>query len=160
MPSFDTVSRIDEHELSNALDQAGREIANRYDFKGADARIDRSDAGLVLEAQNEFQIKQMQDILYGRAVKRGIDLMAFDAGDIVEMNNRARQSVRLRQGIDQDTGKKIVKLIKDSKLKLQAAIQGDVVRISGKKRDDLQSAMTSLREADLGIPLQFINYRD
>jgi uncharacterized protein YajQ (UPF0234 family) len=160
MPSFDTVSRIDEHELTNALDQANREITNRYDFKGADARIDQTDTGLVLEAQNEFQVKQMQDILFGRAVKRGIDLKAFDAGEIVETNNRARQPVQLRQGISQETARKIVKLVKDSKLKVQAAIQGDVVRISGKKRDDLQSVMAKLREAELGIPLQFVNYRD
>lgn len=160
MPSFDTVSRIDEHELTNALDQANREITNRYDFKGADARIDQTDTGLVLEAQNEFQVKQMQDILFGRAVKRGIDLKAFDAGEIVETNNRARQPVQLRQGISQETARKIVKLVKDSKLKVQAAIQGDVVRISGKKRDELQSVMAKLREAELGIPLQFTNYRD
>jgi hypothetical protein len=160
MPSFDAVSKIDDHELTNALDQANREITNRYDFKGSGAQIERTDAGLMLEAQNEFQVKQMQDILFGRAVKRSIDLKVFDAGEIEETNNRARQPIQLRQGINQETAKKIVKMVKDTKLKVQAAIQGDVVRVSGKKRDDLQSVMAMLRDAELGLPLQFINYRD
>ena len=160
MPSFDAVSKIDDHELTNALDQANREITNRYDFKGSGAQIERTDAGLVLEAQNEFQVKQMQDILFGRAVKRGIDLKVFDAGEIEETNNRARQPIQLRQGINQETAKKLVKLVKDARLKVQAAIQGDVIRISGKKRDDLQSVMALLRDAEVGLPLQFINYRD
>jgi len=160
MPSFDAVSKIDDHELTNALDQANREITNRYDFKGSEAQIERTDAGLMLEAQNEFQVKQMQDILFGRAVKRSIDLKVFDAGEIEESNNRARQPIQLRQGINQETAKKIVKMVKDTKLKVQAAIQGDVIRVSGKKRDDLQSVMAMLRDAELGLPLQFINYRD
>lgn len=160
MPSFDAVSKIDAHELANALDQANREIANRYDFKGSNARIDEVEGGLKLEAENEFQIGQMQDMFYGRAAKRGIDLQAFDAGEIEESGNRARLMIRLRQGIDRELAKRMVKIVKDSRMKLQAAVQGDVVRVSGKKRDDLQAAMSLFREAELGIPLQFVNYRD
>jgi cyclic-di-GMP-binding protein len=160
MPSFDVVSEIDHHELKNALDQANREIGTRYDFKGSNASIEQSGNALSLEAESEFQIKQMTPILKEKMSKRGIDVDCLEFADIIEMNKRARQSVTVREGLDKDLARKLVKLIKDSKLKVQAAIQGDQLRINGKKRDDLQQVMTLLREAKLGIPLQFNNFRD
>ncbi|MFZ9039138.1 MAG: YajQ family cyclic di-GMP-binding protein [Gammaproteobacteria bacterium] len=160
MPSFDVVSEVDHHELSNALDQANREIGTRYDFKGSNARIEQTDNQLTLEAESEFQVKQMVPILKEKMSKRGIDVDCLEFGDIVEMNKRARQPVTVREGLDKDLARKMVKLIKDSKLKVQAAIQGEQLRVSGKKRDDLQQVMQNLREAGLGIPLQFNNFRD
>jgi len=160
MPSFDVVSEIDHHELKNSLDQANREIGTRYDFKGSNARIEHAGNTLNLEAESEFQIKQMVPILKEKMSKRGIDVDCLDFADIVEMNKRARQSVTVREGLETDLARKMVKLVKDRKLKVQAAIQGEQLRISGKKRDDLQQVMTLLREAKLGIPLQFNNFRD
>ncbi len=160
MPSFDTVSEVDHHELSNAIDQANREIGTRYDFKGSGARIEQTDNQLSLIAESEFQIKQMTPILKEKMSKRGIDVSCLEFSDIVEMNKRASQQVLVREGLDQDLARKIVRLIKDSKIKVQVAIQGDQVRVSGKKRDDLQQIMQLLREANLGIPLQFNNFRD
>ena len=160
MPSFDTVSEVDHHELSNAVDQANREIGTRYDFKGSDAKIEQADNQLTLVAESDFQIKQMTPILKEKMSKRGIDVSCLEFSDVVEMNKRARQQVLVREGVDKDLARKMVKLIKDSKIKAQAAIQGDQVRVSGKKRDDLQQIMQLLRDADLGIPLQFNNFRD
>ena len=160
MPSFDVVSEVDHHELSNALDQANREIGTRYDFKGSNARIEASDNQLSLEAESEFQLGQMAPILKEKMSKRGIDVDCLEFGDVVEMNKRARQPVTVKEGLDKDLARKMVKLIKDSKLKVQAAIQGEQLRVSGKKRDDLQQVMQLLREAGLGIPLQFNNFRD
>ena len=160
MPSFDTVSEIDHHELSNAIDQANREIGTRYDFKGSDAKIEQTDNQLTLSAESDFQIKQMTPILKEKMSKRGIDVSCLEFSDVVEMNKRARQQVLVREGLDQDLARKIVRLIKDSKIKAQAAIQGDQVRVSGKKRDDLQKIMQLIREANLGIPVQFNNFRD
>ena len=160
MPSFDTVSEVDHHELSNAIDQANREIGTRYDFKGSDAKIEQVENQLTLSAESDFQIKQMTPILKEKMSKRGIDVSCLEFSDVVEMNKRARQQVLVREGLDQDLARKIVRLIKDSKIKAQAAIQGDQVRVSGKKRDDLQQIMQLLREANLGIPLQFNNFRD
>ncbi len=160
MPSFDVVSEIDHHELKNALDQANREIGTRYDFKGSGAGIEQSGNDLTLEAEAEFQVKQMIPILKEKMSKRGIDVDCLEFGDIVEMNKRARQQVKVREGLDKDLARKMVKLIKDSKLKVQAAIQGEQLRVTGKKRDDLQQVMQALREAGLGIPLQFNNFRD
>jgi len=160
MPSFDTVSEVDHHELSNAIDQANREIGTRYDFKGSGARIELTDNQLSLIAESEFQIKQMTPILKEKMSKRGIDVSCLEFSDIVEMNKRATQQVLVREGLDQDLARKIVRLIKDSKIKVQVAIQGDQVRVSGKKRDNLQQIMQLLREANLGIPLQFNNFRD
>ncbi len=160
MPSFDTVSEVDHHELSNAIDQANREIGTRYDFKGSGARIEQTDNQLSLNAESEFQIKQMTPILQEKMSKRGIDVSCLEFSDIVEMNKRASQQVLVREGLDQDLARKIVRLIKDSKIKVQSAIQGDQVRVSGKKRDNLQQIMQLLREANLGIPLQFNNFRD
>ena len=160
MPSFDVVSEVNHHELTNALDQANREIGTRYDFKGSNAKIEPSGNALVLEAESEFQLKQMIPILKEKMSRRGIDVECLDFGDIVEMNKRARQPVNVREGLDKDLARKMVKMIKDSKLKVQAAIQGEQLRVSGKKRDDLQRVMQILREAGLGIPLQFNNFRD
>ena len=160
MPSFDVVSEVDHHELSNALDQANREIGTRYDFKGSNARIEQAGNQLTLEAESEFQVKQMLPILKEKMSKRGIDVDCLEFGEIVEMNKRARQPVTVREGLDKDLARKMVKLIKDSKLKVQAAIQGEQLRVTGKKRDDLQQVMQNLREAGLGIPLQFNNFRD
>jgi uncharacterized protein YajQ (UPF0234 family) len=160
MPSFDVVSEIDHHELKNALDQANREIGTRYDFKGSNSKIDQTGSELTLEAESEFQIKQMVPILKEKMSKRDIDVDCLDFADIVEMNKRARQQVSVREGLDKDLARKMVKLIKDSKIKVQAAIQGEQLRVNGKKRDDLQQVMQLLREAKLGIPLQFNNFRD
>ncbi|MFA9421194.1 MAG: YajQ family cyclic di-GMP-binding protein [Gammaproteobacteria bacterium] len=160
MPSFDIVSEVDHHELSNAIDQANREIGTRYDFKGSDARIEQAENQLTLITESEFQIKQMTPILKEKMSKRGIDVSCLEFADIVEMNKRARQQVLVREGLDKDLARKIVKLIKDSKLKVQASIQGEQVRVNGKKRDDLQQVMKLLKEANLGIPLQFNNFRD
>ena len=160
MPSFDVVSEIDHHELNNALDQANREIGTRYDFKGSGAGIEQSGNDLTLEAESEFQVKQMIPILKEKMSKRGIDVDCLEFGDIVEMNKRARQQVKVREGLDKELARKMVKLVKDSKLKVQVAIQGEQLRVTGKKRDDLQQVMQTLREAGLGIPLQFNNFRD
>ena len=160
MPSFDTVSEVDHHELSNAIDQANREIGTRYDFKGSDAKIEQVDNQLTLNAESDFQIKQMTPILKEKMSKRGIDVSCLEFSDVIEMNKKAKQQVLVREGLDPDLARKIVRLIEDSKIKAQAAIQGDQVRVTGKKRDDLQQIMQLLREANLGIPLQFNNFRD
>jgi len=160
MASFDVVSEIDEHELTNAVDQANREIGNRYDFKGSDAKIDNTPGVLTLSADSEFQIQQMQPILLQKLSKRGIDVTCLDMGDIQRSGQQAKQVISVRQGIDKEIAGKIVKLIKTSKMKVQAAIQGEQVRITGKKRDDLQGAIALLKESDVGIPLQFNNFRD
>jgi uncharacterized protein YajQ (UPF0234 family) len=160
MPSFDTVSEVDHHELANAIDQVNREIGTRYDFKGSNARVEQASNQLTLEAESEFQIKQIAPILNEKISKRGIDVGCLEYADIVEMNKRARQSVLVREGLDKDIARKAVKIIKDSKLKVQAAIQGEQVRVTGKKRDELQQVMQLLKDANLGIPLQFNNFRD
>ena len=160
MPSFDVVSEVDQHELSNALDQANREIGTRYDFKGSNARIEQAGNQLSLEAESDFQLKQMIPILKEKMSRRGIDVDCLEFGDVVEMNRRARQPVTVREGLDSETARKMVKMIKESRLKVQAAIQGEQLRVSGKKRDDLQQVMAQLRAAGLGIPLQFNNFRD
>ncbi len=160
MPSFDIVSEVNMHELANAVDQANREIANRYDFKGSGAVVERSETTLTLIAQSEFQLRQMMDILTQKLTKRGVDIECLEVGKVEEAGNRARQEVRVRQGIDADTARKIVKMIKDTKRKVQAAIQGEKLRVTGKKRDDLQQVIAMLRDAKLGLPLQFENFRD
>ena len=160
MPSFDTVSEVDQHELSNAIDQANREIGTRYDFKGSDSKIERSANELTLISESEFQIKQMAPILKEKMAKRGIDVGCLDFSDVVEMNKKAKQQVTVKEGLDKDISRKIVKLIKESKIKVQTAIQDQQVRVTGKKRDELQQVMQLLRDANLGIPLQFNNFRD
>jgi uncharacterized protein YajQ (UPF0234 family) len=160
MPSFDIVSEVNMHELANAVDQANRELANRYDFKGSGAVVERAETTLTLSAQSEFQLRQMMDILVQKLTKRGVDIECLEADKVVESGNRARQEIRVRQGIDADTARRIVKMIKDTKLKVQAAIQGEKLRVTGKKRDDLQQVIAMLRDAKLGLPLQFDNFRD
>ncbi len=160
MPSFDTVSEVDSHELANALDQANREISNRYDFKDSGAKIVQDNGNLRIEAQSEFQLDQINDILMQKMAKRGIDVMCMERGKVEEANMRAKQPIIIRQGVDKDTTRKMVKLIKDSKIKVQAAIQGEKLRVTGKKRDDLQAVMSLLEGAELGLPLQFNNFRD
>lgn len=160
MPSFDVVSEIEQHELTNAIDQANREIGNRFDFKGTDSKVELNDDSLLITSASEFQVKQIKDILENKVSKRGIDIRCLEYGDIEENNNQARQTVTIRKGIDSDLARKIVKLVKDSKMKVQASIQGDQVRISGKKRDDLQEAIASIKAAKYSLPLQFTNFRD
>jgi len=160
MPSFDVVSEVDKHELTNAVDQTNRELGTRFDFKGSDAKVEEENDGLVLEANNDFQVKQIIDILYQKMTKRGIDIGSLDKKEIETRGMRARQKIIVRQGIDKELGKKIVKLIKDSKIKVQASIQGEQVRVTGKKRDDLQEVIAFLRGAELGQALQFTNFRD
>jgi cyclic-di-GMP-binding protein len=160
MPSFDVVSEVDQHEVNNAVDQSNREIGTRFDFKGSDAKVVIADGNLLLEAQSEFQIDQMRDILVGKLAKRGVDVGALKVDKVETTGTRARQKIEVRQGIDQDTARKLVKLIKESKLKVQASIQGEQLRITGKKRDDLQDAIALLKKSDVGLPLQYQNFRD
>ncbi len=160
MPSFDVVSEVDMHEVTNAVDQANREVANRFDFKGTGARFEQEDSAVRLRAQVEFQLQQMLDILRQKLAKRGIDVGCLEIGEPEVSGSEARQTVTLRQGIDSQLARKIVRLVKDSKMKVQAAIQGEKVRITGKKRDDLQAVIALLREADIDLPLQYENFRD
>jgi len=160
MPSFDVVSEVDRHELGNAVDQANRDIANRYDFKGSGAKIELAGEVLTLSAQSDFQVRQMQPMLYEKCARRGIDVACMDEGEVEEVGQGARQLISVREGLDKEVAKKMVRLIKDSKLKVQAAVQGEQLRVTGKKRDDLQQAMALLKGAELGLPLQFQNFRD
>ena len=160
MPSFDVVSEVDKHEVTNAVDQANREVNTRFDFKGVDASFEQNELVVTLSAEAEFQLDQMRDILSSKLVKRSIDTACMESGDVVMLGMKAKMDVTLRAGIDADLARKIVKLIKEKKLKVQAAVQGDQVRVTGKKRDDLQQVMGFLREADIDLPLQFTNFRD
>jgi cyclic-di-GMP-binding protein len=160
MPSFDAVSELNSHEVANALDQSNRELAQRFDFKDTGAVFELKDFTVTLKAEVDFQLKQMLEILKLRLSKRGIDLVCLEIKEPTTTIATAQQEVVLRQGIDQETGKKISRLVKDSKLKVQASVQGDKVRITGKKRDDLQAAMALLRGAKLDVALQFNNFRD
>lgn len=160
MPSFDAVSEVDMHELTNAVDQAIREIKTRFDFKGSDSKFDLSGTEVMLESGSEFQLQQMMDILQNKMVKRGIDIGCLEIKDPEPRGKRVLQRVLIRQGVDKDTARKIVKLVKETKLKVQATIQDEQVRVTGKKRDDLQQIMTMLREAKLDMPLQYTNFRD
>lgn len=161
MPSFDIVSEIDKPELTNGLHQANKELSTRFDFKGTDARVESSSSTLTVFADNDFQVRQAVDVLCEKLAKRGVDLACLHYQEIEEIGaDKARQVIDLKEGIDSDLGRKLVKQIKDKKLKVQTAIQGDQLRVTGKKRDDLQQVMAFLREADVGIPLQFNNFRD
>ena len=160
MPSFDVVSEVDHHELTNAVDQMNREITNRFDFKGSNARVELKDQVMNLEADNEFQLKQMHDIIYKKLASRGIDTACLDQEKIEERGMRAYQTITVREGVDKELARKIVKMIKDTKMKVQAAIQGEQVRVTGKKRDELQSVIEMLKGADIDLPLQFNNFRD
>jgi len=160
MPSFDVVSETDMHEVSNAVDQASREVNNRFDFKGSGSRFELKDAEITLYSTSEFQLQQMLDILHNKMVKRGVDIDCLNTGDAQTVGKEARQTVTIRQGIDTELARKIVKMIKDAKLKVQASIQGDKVRVTGKKRDDLQEVIGLLRGTKVDMPLQFNNFRD
>lgn len=160
MPSFDVVSEVDMHEVTNAVDQTNREVSNRYDFKGSNARVEQNEAVLTLHAQAEFQLQQMLDILIQKLAKRGVDVEALEEGKVEESGNKARQNVTIRQGIDAELARKIVRMIKNAKLKVQTAIQGDKLRVTAKKKDDLQQVIALLRDAKLGVPLQYVNFRD
>ena len=161
MPSFDVVSEIDQHELRNAIDQMNREIGTRYDFKGSNAKIDVTSDALNVEAESEFQITQIEEIIYSKLAKRGIDTRCLEKGKIEERGKRAYQTIKVRQGIDKDLARKMVKMVKDMKMKVQAAVQGEQLRITGKKRDDLQQAIAMFKAAEnIDLPLQFTNFRD
>jgi len=161
MASFDIVSELDSHEVENAVDQANREIQNRYDFKGVDARFERNEDQVVLWAEVDFQLQQMLDVLRSKLTSRKIDIRCMEEKEPETANMKARQEVLLRQGLDQALCKKIGKLVKDSKIKVQTQVQGEKVRVQGKKRDDLQAVMALLRESEkIELPLQFNNFRD
>ncbi len=160
MPSFDVVSEVDQHELTNAVDQAQKEIQNRYDFKGTSASAEIADSAIVLTADSDFQIQQMHPIVYTKLSARGIDIMCLDAGKVESSGKGVKQRLSVKEGIDKETAKKAVAKLKESKMKVQAQIQGEQLRVTGKKRDDLQQAMKLLKEAELGLPMQFQNFRD
>ena len=160
MPSFDVVSKTDSHEVTNAVDQTMREISTRFDFRGTDARVELSKNTITLIAPSDFQLKQLDEILKTKLAKRNVDIRSLDYKPAEVKLNEARQQVEVKQGIDQDTAKKITKLVKESGIKVQAAIQGEQIRVTGKKRDDLQLVIAMLRKAQLNLPLQFENFRD
>jgi uncharacterized protein YajQ (UPF0234 family) len=160
MPSFDIVSEVDAHEVTNAVDQASREVGQRFDFKGTNAKFDLKDGVVTMTAPADFQLKQMLEILRLKLSKRGIDVACLKVDEPVVSGQTAKQVVTLRQGIDTELGKKIQRQIKDSKLKVQAALQDKQVRVTGKSRDDLQAAIALVRKGGYDLPLQFTNFRD
>ncbi|TWI06015.1 hypothetical protein IP90_00277 [Luteimonas cucumeris] len=160
MPSFDIVSEVVAHELINAVDQANRELSTRFDFQNVEASYLLEDNVISLSAPSEFQLKQMADILRARLIARKIDVSCLDLGEIQTNVAGARQKITVKQGIERDQAKKIVAAIKDAKLKVDTQINGDKLRVTGKKRDDLQAAMATIRAGDFGLPLQFDNFRD
>lgn len=162
MPSFDIVSEVDKQELRNVVDQANKEIANRFDFKGSDARIEQTDYVLTVYADDDFKLDQVREVLIAKLAKRGIDVRALDAAEKSEKvsGNKVKRQIKVRNGLETEMAKKIVKLIKDSKLKVTASIQGEAVRVSGAKRDTLQEAIALTRKGITDVPLQFINFRD
>ena len=160
MPTFDIVSELNEHELTNAIDQANREVSTRFDFKGTDSKYVLEKEMIKISTESEFQLKQMIDVLHNKLTKRGIDLRHLDPKEPVIQLKSAIQEIKLKKGVEQEIAKKIVKFIKDSKLKVQGSIQGEQVRVTGKKRDDLQEAIAMLRNGNFGLPIQFTNFRD
>jgi cyclic-di-GMP-binding protein len=160
MPSFDIVSELNPHEVANAVDQANREVGTRFDFKGTNAKFELNEFVITLSAPADFQLKQMMDILKLKLTKRGIDIVCMKVDEPIVAGQTAKQVATLRQGIDTELGKKLQRLIKDSKLKVQAAIQDKQVRVTGKSRDDLQAAIALVRGGKLELPLQFTNFRD
>ncbi len=160
MPSFDVVSDFDAHEASNAVDQANREVTTRFDFKGTGSKYELDNQVITLTSQSEFQLQQMMDILRQKLAKRGVDIGCLDEQEPEITGSAARQNVILRRGIDSDLARRLVKTVKSSKIKVQAAIQGDKLRISGKKRDDLQATIRLLKDTDVDLPLQYENFRD
>lgn len=160
MPSFDIVSTTDQHEVSNAVDQANREVSTRFDFKGTNTKLEFNKNKITLIAPTEFQLKQVDEILRNKLTKRQVDLRVLDYKSISSNISEAKQEIDIKQGIATDEAKKITKLIKEQGFKVQAAIQGEQVRVTGKKRDDLQAVMAMLRQANVEVPLQFENFRD
>lgn len=160
MPSFDVVSDFDAHEAANGVDQANREVSTRFDFKGTGSKYELDGQIIALTTQSDFQLKQMLDILRQKLAKRGIDIACLEEQEPEFSGNEARQKVLMRKGIESELARQLVKQIKSSKLKVQIAIQGDKLRVSGKKRDDLQAVIGMLKEADVGLPLQYENFRD
>ena len=161
MPSFDAVSEVNKVELQNGIEQANKEIANRFDFKGSDSRIEIKDLELTLFADDDFKMSQVKDVLTSKLSKRGIDVRVLSEGKSEKISgNKLKEIIKIKNGIEQDLGKKIIKLTKDSKIKVQASIQGDTVRITGGKRDDLQEIMQLIKKDITEIPIQFINFRD
>jgi len=161
MPSFDIVSQVDKQEVKNAIDQTNKEIGNRFDFKGSDARIEQNELALTAYADDEFKLGQVIDVLRARLTKRNIDLRCLELGTVEKISgDKVKRAVTVKVGVPQETGKKIVKQLKDSKLKVQASIQGDAVRVSGAKKDDLQAAIQLVRSSVTELPVQFTNFRD
>ncbi|MFI3136053.1 MAG: YajQ family cyclic di-GMP-binding protein [Methylococcaceae bacterium] len=160
MPTFDIVSEFDKHELKNAIDQANKEVATRFDFKGTDSSVELNDEKVIMLSESTFQLQQIFSVVCTKLSRRGIDISCMETGDPKPSGKGMRQEITMKQGLDSALAKKIVKLIKDKKLKVQAAIQGDQVRVTGKSRDDLQEAIKMLREEKLDMPLQFENFRD
>lgn len=161
MPSFDIVSEVDKQEVRNAVDQTNKEVANRFDFKGSDARVEQADYVLTVYADDEFKLGQVQDILNAKLIKRGVDIRCLELGKPEKISgNKMKRTVTVRTGIETELAKKIVRLIKDSKLKVQASIQGDAVRVSGPKKDTLQETIALVRRSITDFPLQFTNFRD
>jgi uncharacterized protein YajQ (UPF0234 family) len=161
MPSFDIVSEVNQQEVKNALEQANKEIANRYDFKGSDARIEQKDMDLTVFADDEFKLGQVMDVLLNRLAKRNVDVRSVEPGAIEKISgDKVKRPVKVKVGIAQDKAKTIVKLLKDAKLKVKGSIQGEAVRVSGAKKDDLQAAIQLVRKSVTDQPLQFTNFRD
>jgi len=162
MPSFDIVSEVDKPEVKNAVEQTNKEVGTRFDFKGSDARVEQAELVLTVFADNEFQLNQVQDILNGRLAKRGVDIKCLEISDKIEKisGNKVKRSCTVKVGVEIELAKKIVKLLKDSKIKAQASIQGDTVRVSGKNRDDLQTAIAFVKKSITDFPLQYQNFRD
>ncbi|KAF7788694.1 MULTISPECIES: YajQ family cyclic di-GMP-binding protein [Pseudoalteromonas] len=160
MPSFDIVSEIDMTEARNTVDNADRELSTRFDFRGVEASFELNDEVITLKSESEQQVMQLFDMLVGKAAKRGLDVASFELKNVEKSGKYVSRKVMLKQGIDKDMAKKVVKAIKDSKIKVQASIQGETVRVTGKKRDDLQETMQLIRGAELGQPFQFKNFRD
>jgi uncharacterized protein YajQ (UPF0234 family) len=161
MPSFDIVSEADQVEVNNAIDQTNKEVSTRFDFKGSDARVEHKEKVLTLHADDEFKLSQVTDILTGKLTKRGVDIRSLKYGDIEKVSgNKVKQTITVRTGVEQELSKKIVKILKDSKLKVQGSIQGDAVRVSSAKRDELQNAIALVKKSITDFPLQFNNFRD
>lgn len=161
MPSFDIVSEVNQVEVHNAIDQCNKEVGNRFDFKGSDARVELNDKTLTVFADDDFKLEQVRDVLTGKLSKRGVDIRCLEVGDSEKISgNKVKQSVTVRAGVEQELGKKLIRLLKDSKLKVQASIQADTVRVTGAKKDVLQDAIQLVRKSITDFPLQFKNFRD
>ncbi|MFM9883532.1 MAG: YajQ family cyclic di-GMP-binding protein [Burkholderiales bacterium] len=160
MPSFDITSEVNKVELHNAVDQSNKEITNRFDFKGSDARIEESELQLILHADDDFKLKQMMDIFISKCAKRNVDVRAFEPEAVEKVGNRVKQTIKVKDGIESDVAKQIVKSIKDAKIKVTTSIQGTAVRVAGAKKDDLQTAIQHVRKTVTEIPVQFGNFRD